>query len=167
MRRISGNLTVVGLAVLMAVTASTPADAAVSVKRGKQLGQRIFPDNAFSVRDRNQVTGRRVRFRMGVDYPTVGGTVRRKCTATTYSICDGFAQLNTLDGFDLQPRVTVPFTGAIDLASVNDRNFFITTGIGKAQFVSGLRQLTFDPATQHARRDQRQVPQRTHATAST
>ena len=62
-----------------------------------------------------------------------------------YSICDGFAQLNKLDGFDLQPRVPVPFTGAIHLDSVNDSNFFISSRTGT--FVSGLRQLTFDPET--------------------
>ena len=125
-----------------AVAAKSPA---VAVVRGDHLGARIFPDNAFSVRDRSQATGRRVHFRRGVDYPTVGGVVRSGCTAATYSLCDGFAELNKLDGFDLQPRVTVPFTGAIRLGSVNASNFFITDRRGK--FVSSLRQLTFDPVT--------------------
>jgi hypothetical protein len=39
----------------------------------------------------------------------------------------------------------VPFTGAIRLSSVRDADFFITTDRGR--FASGLRQLTFDPAT--------------------
>ncbi len=113
--------------------------------RGQHFGSRIFPDNAFTTADKTQVTGRRVNLRKGIDYPVVGGAVKRACTSATYSICDAFAQLDKLDGFDLQPRVVVPFTGTIDLASVNDSNLFITDDAGT--FVSGLRQLTFDPAT--------------------
>jgi hypothetical protein len=117
----------------------------VSVVRGNHLGARIFPDDAFTVRDKAQATGRRVHFRRGVDYPTVGNVVRHACNKTDYSICDGFSELNKLDGFDLQPRVVVPFTGAIRLGSVNDANFFITDAHGA--FASGLRQITFDPVT--------------------
>jgi len=135
------------LVALSAAVAALPVSAAsrVAVKRGAHLGARIFPDDAFTVRDRNQSTGRRLNFRRGRDYPNVRGRVRRACTASTYSICDAFAQLDKLDGFDLQPRVTVPFTGSIRLSSVHDSNFFISNDRG--QFVSGLRQLTFDPAT--------------------
>ena len=134
--------------VLVAATAlAGAADATakpVSVVRGNHYGARIFPTDALTVRDKNQVTGRRIHFRKGLDYPTVAGKVRSKgCTSKTYSICDAFRQLNKLDGFDLQPRVTVPFTGSIKLGSVNDKNFYIATRKGK--FVSGLRQLTFDP----------------------
>jgi hypothetical protein len=117
----------------------------VAVMRGAHYGSRIFPDNAFTVRDRRQATGRRVNFRRGVDYPAVGGVVKRACNGTNYSICDAFAELDKLDGFDLQPRVVVPFTGSIRLASVNDSDFFISDAHGA--FASGLRQLTFDPAT--------------------
>lgn len=125
---------------------AAPASAsAVSVVRGDHYGARIFPDNAFTVRDRAQLTGRRVHFRRGIDYPTVDGRVRPRCTSADYSICDAFSQLGKLDGFDLQPRVVVPFTGDVDLASVNDANFFISSAEGR--FASGLRQLTFDPAT--------------------
>src|SRR3954471_13927075 len=136
---------IAGLAMALLVALGTSSAAAVSVKRGAHYGARIFPDNAFTVRDKAQLTGLRVRFRRGLDYPTVGGRVRKDCTSRTYSICDSFRQLNKLDGFDLQPRVTVPFTGSIRLTSVSDKSFFITTAGGK--FASGLRQLTFDPAT--------------------
>jgi len=139
-----------GLCVLIALSASVASAARakprqVSVVRGHHLAARIFPDDAFTVRDRAQATRRRVNFRRGVDYPTVRGRVRRGCTRADYSICDAFSQLNKLDGFDLQPRVSVPFTGSIRLSSVNDRDFFVTTSRGA--FVSGLRQVTFDPAT--------------------
>src|SRR3954470_6844172 len=136
---------IAGLAMALLVALGTSSAAAVSVKRGAHYGARIFPDNAFTVRDSAQLTGRRVHFRRALDYPTVGGRVRKDCTGKTYSICDAFRELNKLDGFDLQPRVVVPFTGSIRLGSVNDKDFFITTARGK--FASGMRQLTFDPAT--------------------
>ena len=122
-----------------------PAGATVAVRRGRSYGARIFPDDALTVADANQLTRRRINFRQGIDYPNVEGVVQPSCTNADYSICDAFAQLNKLDGFDLQPRVLVPFTGAIDLRSVNASDFFISTSTGA--FVSGLRQLTFDPAT--------------------
>ena len=131
---------------LCALGAAVPSTAsAVSIVRGNHYGSRIFPDNAFSVRDSAQVTGRRVHFRQGIDYPVFRGRLEPRCTNADYSICDGFAGLNKLDGFDLQPRVTVPLTGSIRLSSVSDSDFFITTDRGA--FVSGLRQLTFDPVT--------------------
>jgi hypothetical protein len=117
----------------------------VSVVRGAHYGHRIFPSDAFTVKDKRQLTGRRVRFRKGRDFPIVGGRLKRKCGQADYSICDSYRELNTLDGFDLQPRVTVPFTGAISLKSVNDKNFFVTDRKGKK--VGGYRQLTFDPKT--------------------
>ena len=82
------------------------------------------------------MSGLRVNFRAGIDYAA--------CNGTDYSVCDTFAMLNHLDGFDLQPRVTVPLTGAVKLSSVDDSNFYITDAAGA--FVSGLRQLVFDPA---------------------
>ncbi|TMB03027.1 MAG: hypothetical protein E6J70_06090 [Deltaproteobacteria bacterium] len=124
---------------------SSSAGSTVSVMRGGSYGSRIFPDNAFTVADASQLTGRRINFREGIDYPNIGGVVQPSCTNADYSICDAFAQLNKLDGFDLQPRVLVPFTGAINLGSVNASDFFISTD--KGDFFSGLRQLTFDPAT--------------------
>jgi hypothetical protein len=130
-----------GLSPRPTIFASSP----VAVARGAHYGSRIFPDNAFTIGDRTEVTGRRVNLVQGVDYPTVNGVVQANCTSADYSICDAFAELNKLDGFDIQPRVTVPFTGAIRLDSVNDSDFFISTD--SDVFVSGLRQLTFDPAT--------------------
>jgi len=78
-----------GLCVLIALSASVASAARakprqVSVVRGHHLGARIFPDDAFTVRDRAQATRRRVNFRRGVDYPTVRGRVRRGCTRADY-----------------------------------------------------------------------------------
>jgi hypothetical protein len=142
-----GSRIVLAACLGLSAWAASPAAAAsgVSVVRGAHYGARIFPDDAFATKDRSQATGLRVDFRQGVDYPNFGGAIQRSCTSADYSICDAFSELNKLDGFDLQPRVVVPFTGAIDLGSVKDSNFFIATDSGA--FASGLRQLTFDPAT--------------------
>ena len=107
---------IVGACLLMTVPATLPAAAAatVGVQRGAHYGARIFPDNAFTVSDVSQATGRRVNFRLGIDYPSVGGVIQPACTSADYSICDGFSQLNKLDGFDLQPRVKCGFHSAQD-----------------------------------------------------
>ena len=147
MERSHHSITLAGVAALYVLLGGSSGSAAttVSVVRGSSFGSRIFPDDAFTVAGKAQLTGRRINFRQGVDYPKVGGVVQPSCTDADFSICDAFAELNTLDGFDLQPRVLVPFTGPIDLASVNTSNFFISAD--KGTFVSGLRQLVFDPAT--------------------
>jgi len=145
MTRLGRNLLVASLLFASVPTTSLSAGATVAVRRGRGLGARIFPDRRFTVPDGSQVTRRRINFRQGRDYPSIAGVVQPSCTDADYSICDGFAALNKLDGFDLQPRVAVPFTGVIDLDSVNASNFYIGTGTGA--FVTGFRQLTFDPAT--------------------
>ncbi|HWF58439.1 MAG TPA: hypothetical protein VG520_08810 [Candidatus Dormibacteraeota bacterium] len=117
----------------------------MAVRHGTAYGTRIFPDNAFTTTDAQQLTGLRVNFRQGIDYPSVGGVIQPACTSADYSICDAFAALNKLDGFDLQPRVLVPFTGAIDLSSVNASDLYISSDRGV--LVGGLRQLSFDPTT--------------------
>jgi hypothetical protein len=134
----------VSAANVLPAAASTPSST-VSVQRGSHYGARIFPDDFFTTGDSAQLTGRRVNFKLGRDYPAVNGHVASACDSTDYSICDSFAELNKLDGFDIQPRVTVPLSGPIDVNSVNDGNFSITDT--SSTFVSGLRQLTFDPAT--------------------
>ena len=143
----TSRLSAVAVCALASLAAALPVSAAsaTSVRRGAHFGNRIFPDDAFTTADKSQLTGRRVNFRRGVDFPAVNGVVKRACTSANYSICDAFGQLNKLDGFDLQPRVTVPLTGAIKLDSVNDSNFFISDDRGA--FASGMRQLTFDPST--------------------
>ena len=138
-----------GLGTLIAlaapVSARRGAGPRVSVRRGSHFGAAIFPNNTFTVRDRANVTGRQIHFRLGVDYPSFRGAIHRRCTSADYSICDGFAELNKLDGFDTNPWVMVPFTGPIRLSSVTAKDFYISNTHGR--FASGLRQLTFDPAT--------------------
>src|SRR5215472_9918291 len=71
----------------------------------------IFPSDIFAVADDAQKTGLRVNL------PVPGCAVRA-------SDCADLALINVLDGFNLQPRVTVPFDGDIDPQSVNSTNAF-------------------------------------------
>ncbi|SRR5712691_7257547 len=76
----------------------------------------IFPSDVFTVADDSQKTGLRVNL------PWPDCKVR-------VSDCKDIALINVLDGFSLQPRVTVPFDGDIDPASVNSSNaFFVELG---------------------------------------
>ncbi len=109
--------------------------ASVAVLNGTSYRTAIFPNDQLTVRDPGQITGKRVNLRQGVDYPA--------CDNTNYSICDGFTMLDKLDGFDIQPRVTIPFTGAIDIKSVNDSDVFVQGPGGRTQ----LMQLVWDPAS--------------------
>src|SRR5256714_8612826 len=113
MTRVRAGMLVTCVALAGASALPASAAAGVAVKRGSHYGARIFPSDVFTVRDNRQLTGRRVHFRRGIDYPSFKGKIRPACTQADYSICDGFAELNRLDGFDLQPRVVVPFTGPI------------------------------------------------------
>jgi hypothetical protein len=129
----AGSLTLAG----GALPSASPAKAAapVQVLQGDTYRTRIFPDDRFSVADPTMLTGRRVNLRQGVDYPA--------CDATNYSVCDGFRMLDQLDGFDLQPRVTIPFSGPIDVGSVNADDVFVQGPGGRTALV----QLVWDPAT--------------------
>ncbi|HKZ23178.1 MAG TPA: Ig-like domain-containing protein, partial [Thermoplasmata archaeon] len=64
-----------------------------------------FPSDLWTVRDRSQITDVRVAL------PKPDCTVRP-------SDCQDIDVLNTLDGFNLQPRIAVPFSEAIDPSSV-------------------------------------------------
>ena len=98
-----------------------------------------FPSNRFTVFDGTQNTLRRVSL------PKPDCSVR-------VSDCQDIDVINTLDGFSTQPRITVPFTGDIDVATVNSDNIFLvnlgdtltTSGFGDRV---GINQVIWDPAT--------------------
>ena len=98
-----------------------------------------FPSNRFTVFDGTQRTLRRVNL------------PRPDCTVRV-SDCQDIAVLNTLDGFSTQPRVTVPFTGDIDLSTVTSRSvYFVNLGDtftlhGLGDRV-GINQIVWHPAT--------------------
>jgi len=100
-----------------------------------------FPSDIFTVEDASQNTGRRLA------YP------RPDCAARP-SDCNDLDVVNTLDGWGVQTRVSVPFTGDIDPASVNSQSMFVvslaSTRAGQpagGQRI-GINQVVWDVATQ-------------------
>src|SRR6266540_368220 len=71
-----------------------------------------FPSNVFTVPDPTQNTGLRV------DMPKPDCTVRP-------SDCEDLDLINTLDGFNLRPRVAISFDGPIDLTTVTGESIFL------------------------------------------
>ena len=67
------------------------------------------------------------------------------------SDCADIDVINTLDGFNVQPRLTVAFSGPIDLASVDSSSVFLVSlgnalgGGGGA--VVGINQIVWEPTT--------------------
>lgn len=114
------------------VPASVTASAAVRVLNGTTPESRVMPSNVFTVADGRQLTG----IRINLPVPS--------CDAAHQSICDDLTLLNLQDGFDLRPRITVPFSGPIDVASVNAGDLFVT---GPNGFRTPVVQLVWDPRT--------------------
>ena len=100
-----------------------------------------FPSNRWTTIDFSQKTSLRVNL------PKPDCSVRP-------SDCADIDVLNTLDGFNLQPRISIPFTGAIDPTSVSSSNVFL---IRLPDFgVTGINQVTWEMAanTLHVESDQ-------------
>jgi hypothetical protein len=98
-----------------------------------------FPSDRFTVPDASHTTGVRVN-------------LQKPNCASRPSDCADIDVINTLDGFNVQPRLGIPFTGAIDLASVNSSSIFLvrlddTLG-GPGVGVVGIDQVVWDPPTQ-------------------
>ena len=89
-----------------------------------------FPSNLYTTPDATQLTGLRV------DLP------KPNC-ATQVSDCQDIAVLDTLDGFNIQPRISIPFSGAIDLSTVTSKNIFL---VGPGDHVIGINQSEWEPA---------------------
>jgi hypothetical protein len=94
------------------------------------VGQ-LFPSNALTTLDRSQLTGLRVNLPMP------------NC-ATNPSDCADVAVLNQLDGFNIQPRISIHFSGPIDLTTVSSHSIFL---VGPRFHVVGINQIEWEPAT--------------------
>jgi hypothetical protein len=76
---------------------------------------------------------------------------------TNPSDCADLTLVNQLDGFNLQPRLSIPFDGAIDPNTVNSQTVFLLqlpgTGLVEAEgaianpHVIGINQIVWDPAS--------------------
>jgi hypothetical protein len=111
--------------------------------------QSPFPSDRFTVPDGQQLTGLRVN----VPLPNC---------ATNPSDCADLTLLNQLDGFNPQPRLSIPFDGAIDVSTVNSNTVFLVqlpSGFvfgqgaegnifhGFTPNVIGINQIVWDPAS--------------------
>lgn len=105
------------------------------------LGTRSpFPSDRFTVADNTQNTGRHVNLPL-------------PDPATNPSDYQDTQVINTLDGFNLQPRLTIPFDGPIDVNSVNSQDVFLVSlgdtlpGGDPGGEVVGINQVVWDPDT--------------------
>ena len=71
-----------------------------------------FPSDRYTVRDGSNITQRRVN-------------LPKPDCAQRLSDCQDIDVINTLDGFSTQPRITVPFTAAIDVATVSSDSVYL------------------------------------------
>jgi len=99
-----------------------------------------FPSDRFTVTDPSHNTGLRVNLPLP------------DCEARP-SDCDDLQVINTLDGFNLQTRVSIPFSGPIDVTTVtNDTVFLVNLGSTlpsghSSGEVVGINQIVWDLET--------------------
>lgn len=99
----------------------------------------LFPSDRFAVLDFTQNTFERVHL------------PKPDCSAQPIA-CEDIDVLNTLDGFNPQPRLTIPFSGPIDVASATSDTIFLvslgsTLGGGSVGHRVGINQVVWDSAT--------------------
>jgi len=136
-----GRVAAVLLGALIALRLATPATAhPVSASTGgveprfdlAKPDQAPFPSDRLAVRDPAQRTSVRVSL------PLPDCALER-------SACDDVRLLNELDGFDLSPRLAIPFTGRIDLASVTVRSVFLVRLAPGPPEATPVDRLVYDP----------------------
>jgi hypothetical protein len=97
-----------------------------------------FPTNWFTVSDRSNLTNRRVNLPLP------------DCKVFV-SDCEDLNVINELDGFNLQPRLSIPFDGPIDVHSVNSQDVLLINlgdtvdGREHGDHVVGINQVVWDP----------------------
>ena len=77
-----------------------------------QLSTSPFPSDRFTARDVSQNTGLRVN-------------LPKPDCATQVSDCEDIDLLNQLDGFNVRPRLAIPFSGPIDVSTVDNQTVFL------------------------------------------
>ncbi len=119
---------------LLGLAGHTPGDAQQTHALFDPLTPRgaPFPSDRFTLADPSHLTGVRVNL------PLPDCTVRP-------SDCADMQVVNELDGFNIQPRLSIPFDGGIDSSSVNSSNLFLLRLSDGA--VVGINQIVWDPPT--------------------
>ena len=137
MARLRRALLPVLLGTLLPTAAASAAGVRVRFDVGDPSGS-IFPSDLFTVLDSSQNTFRRVRL------------PKPDCVARP-SDCADLDVVNTLDGFNVQARLSLPFDGPIDPSTVTSANVFLislgsTLGGGSIGHIVGINQVVWDPA---------------------
>lgn len=136
------------LVVLVAIMLLTPALALAETHplfNLQSTTQSPFPSDRFTAFDSQQLTGLRVN----VPLPNC---------ATNPSDCADLTLVNQLDGFNLQPRLSIPFDGTIDVSTVNSNTVFLVqvpssfkvdgdAFHGFQPNIIGINQIVWDPAS--------------------
>jgi hypothetical protein len=102
-----------------------PGVAVAAVKAGQP-----FPTNLLTVTDSTQLTGLRVNL------------PKPDCRARP-SDCADVDVLDQLDGFNIQPRISIPLSGPIDLSTVSSSTVFL---VSPDEDVIGTNQVVWEPA---------------------
>src|SRR6266850_1335797 len=135
-------------ALLSALTISTLTSSAVRGDPSPAVHPRFelasvsgapFPSDLYTVADASNRTGRRVNLPLP------------DCS-TRPSDCNDLAVVNTMDGFNLMPRISIPFDGDIDPRSVSSSSVFLVelAQDGDKTIVAntvGINQVVWDPET--------------------
>src|SRR5438445_11991501 len=133
---IPGALLAVALTLVVPAGAlAASADELAATKAGQP-----FPTNLYTVHDEAQITGLRVN-------------LPKPDCPTHPSDCADVDVLDTLDGFNIQPRISIPFSAPIDLSTVSSSTVFL---VGPGGHVVGINQAVWEPLTNtlHAESDQ-------------
>jgi Bacterial virulence factor lipase N-terminal len=137
--------TLVFLAAAVLLTPAIAVAATHPLFNPQSSTQSPFPSDRLTTFDSQQLTGLRVN----VPSPNC---------ATNPSDCADIALVNQLDGFNLQPRLSIPFDGPIDVNTVNSKTVFLLklpgSGLGDDEIedfrpaaVIGINQIVWDPAS--------------------
>src|SRR2546423_10019845 len=122
-----------GVAALVAVVMVVGAGCVPAPPSGNPPPLTLFPSDALTVPDPAQATGKRV------DLPKPADCVANK------SECDEITLIDKLDGFDLDPAMSVHFAGAIDVAKVTDDSVYVEPTGGGTRI--GVNRLVWDGST--------------------
>jgi hypothetical protein len=114
------------LSLLLALVAvlALPTVALAGVAAGQP-----FPSNLFTVPDGTQATGLRVHL------------AKPDCSVRPTD-CADIDVLNQLDGFNIQPRISIPFSGPVDVSSFSKSTLFL---VGPGGHVVAPNQLVWEP----------------------
>ncbi|MBC7678375.1 MAG: Ig-like domain-containing protein, partial [Pseudorhodobacter sp.] len=135
---VAASALVAGLGVVVAAPAASAAPAVRVVS--------TFPNDRLTVPDRSQLTGRRVAL------PLVDCQVR-------VTACEVARLLNELDGFDLDPRLSLAFDRAVDptavaaattITRVRGPGPALSTGVDRVVYDAKTTSIHMHPATQLA-----------------